>query len=194
MPVRTRTVACLGCLMFGALLLAACVGGQSSTRTGTTRPQSPAARRAAAIARLPEWEQTLVRTLLREPKVTTLPRIVPATGVALIIAGEPKDGPLIYLQPARLSRKDVTASVADSTARRDVGSGISNTVFGIGTIFGSDVMERPVWVVTIPTKPSAGVRSCGPFGSTCPSEPKVITSFVVVIDGASGQMLAGFQA
>ena len=100
-----------------------------------------------------------------------MPRTVPASGVALIVAGEPKDvGPLIYLRPARVSRKDVTASVADSMARKDVGGPISNTVFGIGTMLGSDVMERPVWVVTIPTKPPADDGPCGPAGRGCPSK------------------------
>ena len=193
--VRTRAVAWLGTLVTAAMLLSACTGGPSSTRPGNV-----SAKQAADIAQLPKWEQTLFRALFREPTVTSLPRVVPATGVALIIAAKPKDfGPMIYLQPARPSRRDITAAVADSMARKDVGGPISNTVFGIGTIPGSVVTERSVWVVTIPTKPNAGGGSCCPFrpGQTtsCLSgRPKIYTSTVVVIDAASGQMLEGFQA
>ena len=130
MRARTRAVQRLGTLVFVTLLFAGCTGGPSATRPG-----SVSAKQAADIAKLPKWEQTLFRALFREPTVTSLPPVVPPTGVALIIAAKPKDfGPMVYLQPARPSRRDITAAVADSMARRDVGGPISNTVFGIGTI------------------------------------------------------------
>lgn len=170
-----------------------------STSQVTTETHLTAGQRAG-LSHLPRWERGFwVRDLLAR-RVTALPALVPRGGVALDEPGT--TAVWLSLQPATPTASDLSASQADVMEENQVGGNISSTVFGLGTMASdlvptgaqvppNDVLNRPVWVVTIQDPEPYSNPTCGPAGSQC--GPAEYTTYVTVEDAVTGQMLAGFS-
>ena len=199
LPIR-RTLTLSGGLFSILLITVFVVLGRpaASTSQVTTESHLTAGQRAG-LGHLPRWERGFwVRDLLAR-RVTALPAVVPRGGVALDQPGT--TAVWLSLLPATPTASDLSASQADVMEENQVGGNISTTVFGLGTMTSAlvpagaqvppnDVLNRPVWVVTIEDPESYGNPTCGPPGGQC--GPAQYTTFVTVVDGVTGQMLAGF--
>lgn len=153
----------------------------------------------AGLSRLPRWERGFWEQDLPAQRVSALPRVVPAGGVALAEPGT--TAVWLYLQPAVPGQRDLAAAAADAREEAQVGGDIIDTVFGRGTVAAdlvpageaanpSSVLNTPVWVVTIRQPKAVADPLCG--RPTAPCGPAVYTSYVTAEDAVTGRMLAGF--